>query len=98
MGLRPWHLLRKFSFILRTACPQTPCKDGIHPRSYERGPLPWFDSPQTGRWARIDCKQPKTLLINGFSLLDLVNDRAHGHGDRTVLAAYAQEHTCPKPS
>ncbi len=35
--------LRKFSFILRAACPQTPCKDGIHPRSYEHGPLPWFD-------------------------------------------------------
>jgi flavodoxin len=42
-GLRPWHLLRKSAFILRAACPQTPCKDGIHPRSYERGPLSYFD-------------------------------------------------------
>jgi hypothetical protein len=42
-GLRPWPVLRKSAFILRAACPQTPCKDGIYPRSYERGPLPYFD-------------------------------------------------------
>src|SRR5262244_4357503 len=42
-GSRPWHLLRKFALILRAACPQTPCKDGIHPHLYRCGPLPYFD-------------------------------------------------------
>src|SRR5262244_3801503 len=45
-GSRPWHLLRKFALILRAACPQTPCKDGIHPHLYRCGPLPYFDSIQ----------------------------------------------------
>src|SRR5215510_2546609 len=39
------------SVILRAACPQTPCKDGIHPHLYRCGPLPYFDRrpppPQT---------------------------------------------------
>ncbi len=43
-GLTPVAIAKEVSFILRAACPQTPCKDGIHPRSYEHGPLPWFDS------------------------------------------------------
>src|SRR5712691_8662313 len=29
--------------MCRAACPQTPCKDGIHPRLYRCGPLPYFD-------------------------------------------------------
>ena len=35
------------------------------------------------------ANSPRPLLINGFSSLDLVNDRVHGHGART-------EPACPK--
>src|SRR5882672_4581738 len=35
------------------------------------------------------AKSPRPLPINGFSPLDLVNDRVHSHGDRTETA-------CPK--
>jgi hypothetical protein len=59
--------------MLRAACPQTPCKDGIHPRSYEHGPLPWFDrnfkrhfsrakvNPKPWNWEKsheIGCSYP----------------------------------------
>jgi len=32
----------------RAACPQTPCKDGIHPHLYRCGPLPYFDRTDSG--------------------------------------------------
>src|SRR5712691_1133838 len=51
------------SFILRTACSQTPCKDGIHPRSYERGPLSWFDR----RWeSQAGTSEPRPAHRNAL--------------------------------
>src|SRR5262249_53434658 len=49
----PWHLLRKFALILRAACPQTPCKDGIHPHLYRCGP----------RSSRQGCKSKEVQVL-----------------------------------
>src|SRR5262249_37635344 len=45
---RTMYLIRKFAFILTAACPQSPCKVGIHPHLYRCGPLPYFDSLKKG--------------------------------------------------
>src|SRR5262249_12909807 len=58
---------------LRAACPQTPCKDGIHPHLYRCGPLPYFDrrvsSMPTGAHIHQLCPSTNCSKLSDHLLL-----------------------------
>jgi len=77
-------LLRKFAFILRAACPQTPCKDGIHPHLYRCGPLPYFDRVDTSRGEAYDVAYSHSCYCSSgepHTPLPEAPPRARGAGD-----------------